>query len=411
MKELLQAKVLAAAVKISKKEMNSRFLSIQEQLNNIKIIKGPEGPIGPKGDSGDDAKPVIVEAVGPKGEQGEKGDKGNSGNALHEAGVYDERLILNFTDGEQLDVGKVVGPRGGQGKQGVIGEQGIVGPIGPLGEQGLIGPEGVKGDKGDQGNIGVTGKSGLVGIQGNDGIKGDQGERGDQGPEGEKGAAGQTGLTGSKGDTGEKGDIGPKGSEGSDGRLVDLKPLQTELEEGLKSFKDSISSQVTRLALSGSGGGAGQGGGEVLLYKLDDVDYNTVRSPTAGMDGYGLVYSHAKGKWEANSIVSAITVKEEGSTVATAIHTLNFVGATVTVSNTSTTDLKINVHPEAAFIANSVARQAFLGSANVVAWAGNTSSVTTSSGNWSLHSDIVANPVGHIVINIGGTNYKIPYFT
>ncbi len=63
MKELIQAKVLAAAVKISKKEMNSRFLSIQEQLDNIKIIKGPEGPIGPKGDSGDDAKPVIVEAA------------------------------------------------------------------------------------------------------------------------------------------------------------------------------------------------------------------------------------------------------------------------------------------------------------------------------------------------------------
>jgi hypothetical protein len=408
MKELLQAKVLAAAVKISKNEISKRVLSIQEQLDSIRIIQGPVGPAGPKGDSGEDAVPIIVEAVGPQGDKGEKGDKGEQGNTLLEAGLYDEKLVLKFTDGEKIDVGKVVGPRGGQGIQGVIGEQGIVGPIGSQGEQGLIGPEGVKGDKGDQGNIGVTGKSGPVGLQGNDGIKGDQGERGDQGPEGEKGPAGQTGLTGSKGDTGEKGDIGPEGPEGADGRLVDLKPLQTELEEGLKSFKDSISSQVTRLAMSG--GGSSSGGGEVLLYKLDDVDYNTVRSPTAGMDGYGLVYSHAKGKWEANSIVSAITVKEEGSTVATAIHTLNFVGATVTVSNTSTTDLKINVHPEAAFIANSVARAAFLGSANVVAWSGNTSSITTS-GGWAIDSALVANPVGHIAINIGGTNYKIPYFT
>jgi hypothetical protein len=409
MKELIQAKVLAAAVKISKKEMNSRFLSIQEQLDNIKIIKGPEGPIGPKGDSGDDAKPVIVEAVGPKGEQGEKGDKGNNGNALIEAGIYEDNLVLDFSDGEKLDVGKVIGPRGGQGKQGLIGEQGIVGPIGPLGEQGLVGAEGVKGDKGDQGNIGLTGKSGPVGIRGIDGIKGDQGEKGEKGPEGEKGIAGPYGPRGEKGDRGSQGEIGPVGQEGADGRLVDLKPLQTELEDSLKTFRDSISSQVTRLALSG--GGSSSGGGEVLLYKLDDVDYNTVRTPGASMDGYGLVYSHAKGKWEANSIVSAITIKEEGTTVATAIHTLNFVGATVTVSNTSTTDLRINVHPEAAFIANSVARQAFLGSANVVAWAGNTSSVTTSSGNWSLHSDIVANPVGHIVIDIGGTNYKIPYFS
>lgn len=408
MKELLQAKVLAAAVKISKNEISKRVLSIQEQLDSIRIIQGPVGPAGPKGDSGEDAVPIIVEAVGPQGDKGEKGDKGEEGNSLIKAGIFEEKLVLNFADGQQLDVGKVVGPRGGQGIQGVIGEQGIVGPIGPQGEQGLIGPEGVKGDKGDQGERGVTGKSGPVGLQGNDGIKGDQGERGDQGPEGEKGPAGQTGLTGSKGDTGEKGDIGPEGPEGADGRLVDLKPLQTELEEGLKSFKDSISSQVTRLAMSG--GGSSSGGGEVLLYKLDDVDYNTVRSPTAGMDGYGLVYSHAKGKWEANSIVSAITVKEEGSTVATAIHTLNFVGATVTVSNTSTTDLKINVHPEAAFIANSVARAAFLGSANVVAWSGNTSSITTS-GGWAIDSALVANPVGHIAINIGGTNYKIPYFT
>ena len=406
MKELLQAKVLAAAVKISKNEISKRLVSIQEQLDRVKIIEGPSGPSGPKGDSGEDGKTVIVGNPGDSGPQGEKGEKGEDGNSLIEAGIFEEKLVLNFADGEQLDVGKVVGPRGGQGKQGVIGEQGIVGPIGPLGEQGLIGPQGLKGYKGDQGNIGVTGKSGPVGIQGNDGIKGDQGERGDQGPEGEKGPEGQTGLTGSKGDTGEKGDIGPEGPEGADGRLVDLKPLQTELEDNLKTFRDSISSQVTRLALSGGGGGSGQGGGEVLLYKLDDVDYTSVNTPSSGDV---LAWSASKGKWEATP--SAITVQEEGSVVSTAITTLNFVGATVTASNTSTTDLRINVHPDSAFIANTLARQIFLGSANVVAWAGNTSSVTTSSGNWSLHSDIVANPVGHIVINIGGTDYKIPYFT
>lgn len=408
MKELLQAKVLATAVKISKSEINKRVSSIQEQLDSIKIIQGPAGPVGPKGDSGEDAVPIIVEAVGPQGEKGEKGDKGEKGNALHEAGVYDDRLVLNFTDGEKIDVGKVVGPRGGQGIQGIIGEQGPLGPIGLQGELGSIGPQGVKGDRGDKGDIGNPGPRGLVGIQGDDGVKGDKGDRGDQGREGEKGETGPTGLTGSKGNTGEKGDTGQKGPQGQDGRSVDLKPLQTELEESLKTFKDRISSQVTRLAMS-SGSSSG-GGGEVLLYKLDDVDYNTVRSPTAGMDGYGLVWSNAKSKWEANSVASAITVKEEGSIVSTAITTLNFTGATVTVSNTSTTDLKINVHPEAAFIANSVARAAFLGSANVVAWSGNTSSITTS-GGWAIDSALVANPVGHIAINIGGTNYKIPYFS
>ena len=403
MKELLQAKVLAAAIKISKNEISKRLVSIQEQLDRVKII---EGPSGPKGDSGEDGKTVIVGNPGDSGPQGEKGDKGEDGNSLTEAGIFEEKLVLNFADGEQLDVGKVVGPRGGQGKQGVIGEQGIVGPIGPLGEQGLIGPEGVKGDKGDQGNIGVTGKSGPVGIEGNDGVKGEQGERGELGEAGPQGeAGGWLGQIGPKGEKGDQGEQGPVGSEGADGRLVDLKPLQTELEDNLKTFRDSISSQVTRLALSG-GGGAGQGGGEVLLYKLDDVDYTSVNTPSTGDV---LAWSASKGKWEAAP--NAITVQEEGSVVSTAITTLNFVGATVTASNTSTTDLKINVHPDSAFVANTLARQIFLGSANVVAWAGNTSSVTTSSGNWSLHSDIVANPVGHIVINIGGTDYKIPYFT
>ena len=403
MKELLQAKVLAAAVKISRNEISKRLVSIQEQLDRVKII---EGPSGPKGDSGEDGKTVIVGNPGDSGPQGEKGDKGEDGNSLTEVGIFEEKLILNFADGEQLDVGKVVGPRGGQGKQGVIGEQGIVGPIGPLGEQGLIGPEGVKGDKGDQGNIGITGKSGPVGIEGEQGEQGEQGELGEAGPQGETGGwLGQIGPKGEKGEQGDQGEQGPVGSEGADGRLVDLKPLQTELEDNLKTFRDSISSQVTRLALSG-GGGSGQGGGEVLLYKLDDVDYTSVNTPSTGDV---LAWSASKGKWEAAP--NAITVQEEGSVVSTAITTLNFVGATVTASNTSTTDLKINVHPDSAFVANTLARQIFLGSANVVAWAGNTSSVTTSSGNWSMHSSIVANPVGHIVINIGGTDYKIPYFT
>ena len=121
MKELQQAKVLATAVKISKNEIEKRVSTLQEQLDSIKVIRGPVGPTGPKGDSGDDAKPVIVEAVGPQGEKGDKGDKGEPGNALSEAGIYEESLILNFTDGNKVDVGKVVGPRGGQGKQGLIG--------------------------------------------------------------------------------------------------------------------------------------------------------------------------------------------------------------------------------------------------------------------------------------------------
>ena len=348
--ELYQAKVLAAAVQISKSETKKQLSELKEQIDNVKFVRGPAGPPGPKGDT----NPVIVGATGGQGERGERGDDGNS---LTEAGIFEDNLVLGFTDGEKLDVGKVIGPRGGQGKQGVIGEEGPIGVKGLRGELGPIGPQGVKGDKGDKGDLGNTGDTGPIGLQGNVGTKGDQGERGQTGQSGTTGTAGTpggpVGPIGSRGEKGPAGPIGPEGPEGPDGRLVDLKPLQTELEGNLKSFKDSISSQVTRLALSGGGS---SGGGEVLLHRLDDVDYNTTQSPT---DGQALIYNTTKGKWEANSATMALVIKEEGSVVSSLISTLNFVGATVTASNTSTTDLKINVHPEAAFIANSVARGLF----------------------------------------------------
>ena len=348
--ELYQAKVLAAAVQISKSETKKQLSELKEQIDNVKFVRGPAGPPGPKGDT----NPVIVGATGGQGERGERGDDGNS---LTEAGIFEDNLVLGFTDGEKLDVGKVIGPRGGQGKQGVIGEEGPIGVKGLRGELGPIGPQGVKGDKGDKGDLGNTGDTGPIGLQGNVGTKGDQGERGQTGQSGTTGTAGTpggpVGPIGSRGEKGPAGPIGPEGPEGPDGRLVDLKPLQTELEGNLKSFKDSISSQVTRLALSGGGS---SGGGEVLLHRLDDVDYNTTQSPT---DGQALIYNTTKGKWEANSSTMALVIKEEGSVVSSLISTLNFVGATVTASNTSTTDLKINVHPEAAFIANSVARGLF----------------------------------------------------
>ena len=41
MKELQQAKVLATAVKISKNEIEKRVSTLQEQLDSIKVIRGP----------------------------------------------------------------------------------------------------------------------------------------------------------------------------------------------------------------------------------------------------------------------------------------------------------------------------------------------------------------------------------
>jgi hypothetical protein len=48
-----------------------------------------------------------------------------------------------------------------------------------------------------------------------------------------------------------------------------------------------------------TGGGGPAGSGEVKLYRLDDVDYNTVKMPT---NGQALVWSASLGKWQANTI-------------------------------------------------------------------------------------------------------------
>lgn len=297
MKDIENAKLLAASLKLAKQEISKSVKELREEIEEIKTIEGPPGPQGPKGDRGDAAESVIVEAVGPKGEKGDKGDKGDAGNAILKAGIFENRLILNFSDGEQLEVGEVVGPRGGRGPKGDLGEQGPVGPVGPQGEQGIPGPQGPKGDKGDKGNKGDVGARGPVGIQGIQGPQGEKGEKGEKGDQGEKGDIGPVGPRGDKGDRGEQGIPGPIGPPGADGRLVDLKPLKQELEEDLKNFRDSISAQVTRLALSSRSGGS-SGSGEVWLHRLDDVDYNTVKSPS---DGQALVYNATKGKWEANT--------------------------------------------------------------------------------------------------------------
>jgi hypothetical protein len=46
-------------------------------------------------------------------------------------------------------------------------------------------------------------------------------------------------------------------------------------------------------------GGGPAGSGEVKLYRLDDVDYNTVKTPS---DGQALVWSASLGKWQANNV-------------------------------------------------------------------------------------------------------------
>jgi chorismate mutase/predicted acyltransferase (DUF342 family) len=144
--------------------------------------------------------------------------------------------------------------------------QGPEGPRGPAG-----GPQGLKGDRG---------LPGIPGPQGPQGPKGEKGDRGDIGPAGPKG---------------DRGEVGPRGEAGPPGPVGDVSAVSKQLTDRFEQLSQKISSQTTRLAMVGSGGGSG----EVLLRRLDDVDYNSTLTPT---DGQALVWNATLGKWQANTV-------------------------------------------------------------------------------------------------------------
>ena len=191
---------------------------------------GEQGPKGDKGDKGDtgapgkdgkdgrdgidgkDGQPVKDGAdgkPGKDGEQGPKGDKGDTGAAGQDGKdgkdgrgvksfeINDEgHLIVTYSDGETVDLGKVTGDKGSDGKDGVDGKPGKDGERGP------------KGDTGAPGKDGADGTDGRDGIDGKDGQPGKNGADGEQGPKGDKG------------DTGAAGQDGKDGEPGTDGRGI-----------------------------------------------------------------------------------------------------------------------------------------------------------------------------------------------
>mgnify|MGYP002530383172 CR=1 FL=1 len=109
-------------------------------------------------------------------------------------------LILTLTDGQTVDLGKVVGDTGPQGPK---GDTGAVGPRGPAGAQGAKGDTGARGPKGDTGARGEKGEKGAAFTYADfttaqlAALKGEKGDKGDTGPQGPKGDGVE--VSGSKG--------------------------------------------------------------------------------------------------------------------------------------------------------------------------------------------------------------------
>ena len=338
--KLRDAKVLALSIV----ETEKRIAVLQSQLDELKTtltsnhkelmesrMQGPQGIQGPPGPAGG----IQVHEKVFRGMKGDQGEIGPKGPAIEKALLEDKDLKLIREDGEELNVGRVVGPRGGQGIPGEKGEQGprgFLGEQGPQGEkgnEGKIGPRGLIGEQGPQGEIGPRGELGLKGKQGEQGPQGIEGRKGEQGLLGEQGPIGKRGERGERGPEGPEGPIGPAGR---DGTQVDTDAIKENLSEGLQEFKDGITQQVTRMALAGGLNNAGSG--EVWLSRLDDVQYSSVKSPA---NNATLKFNNVTNKWVANSASSSgITIKEEGSSVGASVSEIDFVGATVTASGNST---------------------------------------------------------------------------
>jgi hypothetical protein len=146
------------------------------------------------------------------------------------------------------------------------------------------------------------------------------------------------------------------------------------------------------------------GGGAVQIREMSDVNRQSALN-----DNFFLKYDGTSGKFVGNTVTTSITIQEEGVDVTNAT-VLNFVGATITASNTGVNVVNINSNPEAVFVSNTYAQSTFVQSANLSVTA-DASTITTTQKDVDLEDEALVNPAGFITINIGGVNYKLPYFS
>lgn len=202
---LSQSDELSALTKALADTMKSQIAGITESVangvhtytvtfgdNSTRTFTVQDGAAGPQGIPGTDGKD------GAPGADGAPGKNGTDGRGINTAWVNDNgELQLEYSDGEEDNLGNVKGPRGAKGVKGDTGAQGPAGADGigitdaQITEDGelqitytdgttvLLGE--VVGPKGD------TGAAGKDGVNGSDGAKGDKGDKGDPGEPGASG--------------------------------------------------------------------------------------------------------------------------------------------------------------------------------------------------------------------------------
>jgi len=431
MEELEKAKLLSVATKLAQAQIQEVREELLEQLNSIQI----------------------PEAI-----------NGLDGRGITDARIFEGQLIFQLSDGVLVTAGSVMGEQGpvgltgAQGEKGDKGEQGPTGDTGATGEIGLEGLRGVKGDKGDKGDTGQQGERGEQGEQGVPGQRGQRGERGEQGTSGVDGAAGRdgakgetgergpqgvsggdgkngkngkdgkdgaTGLTGDKGDKGDPGEKGDKGDPGSDAEV-------SKLEKKLSEFSEQVDKRLSKVAFNVAAKGGPAGSGEVKLYRLDDVDYTSVRAPT---NGQALVWNVSVGKWAAGTIAASsgggntggggttnvssyLQVANANAKFATKAYAAanSYVKSTLANTNSyiatkaSWSSLTAtNTAVRALAITKLAVANAF---SSLTKYAANTGTITVRTDDVKINDAIPINPAGLLAIVLpDGTTVKIPYWT
>lgn len=110
--------------------LDQTLAKIEDKVSNIAKLEGPQGIKGDKGDKGATGVGVTGKdgkagKDGSDGKDGKDGTDGSSGVSVVNASVaLDGSLVLELSNGKEIDVGEVVGPAGKSGVNGINGLKG-----------------------------------------------------------------------------------------------------------------------------------------------------------------------------------------------------------------------------------------------------------------------------------------------
>ena len=198
---------------------------LTENLGPVVGAKGDKGDKGDQGVQGEKGEKGERGVQGEKGDAGLNGTDGKDGTGINNIEISnDGNLLITLTNGTSLNLGNIKGAKGDQGIQGEKGDSGLNGADGKDGTNGTDGIGVASSEINALGELVITYSDGntvnlgkVVGNDGAQGVQGEKGDKGDQGIQGEKGDKGDQGIQGEKGDQGVQGEKGDAGINGTDG--------------------------------------------------------------------------------------------------------------------------------------------------------------------------------------------------